>query len=43
MKSINESIVIIPENSLRFRLIANSPSLEDTVIKNEVKVKIEKT
>jgi len=42
MKSINESIVIIPENSLRFRLIANSPSLEDTVIKNEVKVKIEK-
>ncbi len=41
-KSKDESIVIIPDNSLRFRLIASSSSLEDKIIKNEVKKEVEK-
>lgn len=41
-KAQNEDIVIIPDNSLRFRVIANSNSLDDYLIKNKVKEKVEK-
>ncbi len=41
-KAQNEDIVIIPDNSLRFRVIANSNSLDDYLIKTKVKEKVEK-
>ena len=32
--------VIIPESSIRFRVIANSNSIEDQVIKNDLTLKL---
>jgi len=40
-KAKTEDIVIIPSNSLRFRVIANSDSLEDYQIKEKVKITLE--
>lgn len=42
LKANKEDIIIIPDNSLRFRVIANSNSLEDYQIKEEVKIAVEK-
>ena len=41
-KAKTEDVVIIPDNSLRFRVIANSNSLEDYKIKTQVKNALEK-
>ncbi|NLL01977.1 MAG: stage II sporulation protein R [Mollicutes bacterium] len=40
-KSQSEDIVIIPDTSLRFRVIANSNSLDDYLIKTKVKEHVE--
>lgn len=42
IKAKTDDIVIIPDQSLRFRVIANSNSLEDYKIKTEVKNTLEK-
>ena len=41
-KTQANELVTIPENSLRFRVIANSNNVEDFVIKNKVKNEVEK-
>lgn len=41
-KSEAEEIIIIPDKSLRFRVIANSNNLNDFITKNEVKKEVEK-
>ncbi|MDD2238342.1 MAG: stage II sporulation protein R [Bacilli bacterium] len=41
-KSQANEVVIIPDNSLRFRVIANSNNVNDFIIKNKVKTVVEK-
>ncbi|MDD2409892.1 MAG: stage II sporulation protein R [Bacilli bacterium] len=41
-KSQANEVVIIPENSLRFRVIASSNNVDDFIIKNKVKKVVEK-
>lgn len=40
-KSEAKEIIIIPDKSLRFRVIANSNNINDFIIKNEVKKEVE--
>ncbi|MDD4706301.1 MAG: stage II sporulation protein R [Bacilli bacterium] len=41
-KSQANEVVIIPENSIRFRVVANSNNVDDFLIKNKVKTAVEK-